>query len=84
MYFDIAEDTLRKHYRNELDNAHMYRTGKLSRNLYLDALNGCKSSREFWLKTQGKQAFAKTIEERAQDNKVISLLEEINANSKKG
>lgn len=82
-YFNISIDTLAKHYRNELDNGHLHRTAKLGRNLYLDALGGCKSSREFWLKTQGKQAFAKTIEEREKDDKVMSLLEILAAKAKK-
>lgn len=58
-YLDIDEDTLAKHYKRELAHGKMVRTGKLGRNLYLDAINGCKDSRKFWLCTQGGQVMAK-------------------------
>ena len=76
MYFDLDEKTLRKHYRNELDKSNMSRTGKLGRNLYLDALAGDKSAREFWLKTQGRWSYAKPPEDE-KPSKVESLLERI-------
>lgn len=75
MYFDIDEDTLRKHYRAELDKSNMMRTGKLGRNLYLDALAGDKQAREFWLKTQGRWSYAKPPEE--QGSKTDALLEKL-------
>lgn len=76
MYFDIDGDTLRKHYREELDKSNMMRTGKLAKNLYLDALAGDKSAREFWLKTQGRWSYAKPPEDE-KPSKVESLLERI-------
>ena len=75
MYFDLDEKTLRKHYRNELDKSNMMRTGKLGKNLYLDALAGDKASREFWLKTQGRWSYAKPPEE--QGSKTDALLEKL-------
>jgi hypothetical protein len=52
-YFRMDEETLNKYYKHELDQSLMHRTARLSRNVYLDALNGCKSSRTFWLTHRG-------------------------------
>jgi hypothetical protein len=62
-YLNIDEITLRKYYREELDHSQMKKTGKLARNLYLDALNGDKESREFYLRTRGGFANAKPKED---------------------
>lgn len=67
-YLDIDEDTLAKHYKRELAHGKMVRTGKLGRNLYLDAINGCKDSRKFWLCTQGGQVMAKVPEKSSDEN----------------
>src|SRR5258708_34330516 len=61
-YFNINTDTLRKYYALELDKSKMNRVGKLARNLYLDALAGCKDSRKFYLTCQAGWAPAKPIE----------------------
>ncbi len=62
-YLDIDDKTLRRHYRDELDKAKMDKTVALSDNLYQDAINGDKASREFWLKCQAKWAYAKPPED---------------------
>jgi len=81
VYMDLKVDTLIDIYGDELKKSKMLRTSKLGRNLYLDALAGCKQSREFWLKTQGRWSFAKEKEEVDKTDKVISLLEQLNQNT---
>lgn len=63
-HLDIDEKTLRKHYKKELHNAKRDKAMALGNNLYLDALNGDKQSREFWLKTQARWSFAKPDEDK--------------------
>ena len=72
-YFSIHADTLRKHYRNELDNSLMMRTAKLSKNVYLDALRGDRWSRNFWLTHRGGWYPARGKEEDAGKDAEASL-----------
>ncbi len=59
----IDERTLCKYYENELDNHKDHMIGSLAKNLYQDALDGDKASREFWLKCQGRWSYAKPPED---------------------
>lgn len=77
MYFDMSVDTLRAHYREELDKAKMEKTAALGGNLYLDALNGDKDDRMFWLKCQGRWSYAKPPEDNEKDLKQITLMEKL-------
>lgn len=63
-YIGINDNTLRKHYRYELDHAKMDKTMALSESLYRDALAGDKDDRQFWLKCQARWAYAKPEEEK--------------------
>ncbi|PWU07231.1 MAG: hypothetical protein C5B43_00625 [Verrucomicrobia bacterium] len=76
-YLDIDEKTLRKHYRYELDKAKMEKTMMLGNNLYADALNGDKVSREFWLKCQGGWHYSKPPEDNDRDSKILSVMERV-------
>ncbi len=62
-YLNIDDNTLRKHYRYELDHAKMDKTIALADSLYRDALAGDKDDRQFWLKCQGRWAYYKPPEE---------------------
>ena len=77
-YLGVNVNTLRKHYRRELDDALMDKTVVLANMLYKDALNGCQRSREFWLKCRGGWSYAKATEE-DKSSKTESLLEKLNA-----
>jgi hypothetical protein len=83
VYMDLKVDTLINIYGEELKKSKMLRTSKLGRNLYLDALAGCKQSREFWLKTQGRWSFAKEQETVDKTDKMIELLVQLNQNTLK-
>lgn len=63
-YLDIDDNTLRKHYRYELDHAKMDKTVALANSLYRDALAGDKDDRQFWLKCQAKWSYAKPEEDK--------------------
>lgn len=76
-YFDIAVNTLRKHYKYELEDAKLDRTMQLGDNLFKDALEGDKQSREFWLKCQGGWSYAKSQEDKDKDDKQITLMEKL-------
>ena len=76
-YLQIDDKTLRKHYRHELDCAKMDKTMALSDNLYMDALNGDKDDRQFWLKTQGRWSYAKPKEEVEHDAQMLTVLEKL-------
>ncbi len=73
---DIDPKTLRLHYRDELDNTKENMISALSKNLYQDALNGDKDSREFWLKCQGRWSYYKPPEQ-DKSAQVVTLLESI-------
>lgn len=81
--FDICVNTLKKHYRSELDENLENMIGGMVKNLYQDALSGDKKDRELWLKTRGKLAFAKAAEEKEREDKMISLLEAVVGVAKK-
>lgn len=76
-YLRISLPTLTKHYRKELDETLMDRTIALSDSLYMDALNGDKQAREFWLKYRAKWAPGKAPEEKEKDEKIMSVLEKL-------
>ena len=76
-YFKISSVTLRKHYSEELDKSRMDRMMVLTDNLYKDAVEGCKSSREFWLKTIGRLSFAKPQEEKDATDRMVTVLERL-------
>jgi plasmid maintenance system antidote protein VapI len=63
-YLEIDDNTLRKHYRYELDHAKMDKTAALANSLYRDALEGDKDDRQFWLKCQAKWSYAKPEEDK--------------------
>lgn len=68
LYLEISPDTLRKHYAPELDKSVMMRTSKLARNVYLDAVGGCKASRSFWLTHKGGWYAAKAPEKKEDES----------------
>lgn len=51
-YIGIAEKTLRKHFRRELDSSKGATTYKVSKALVQNAVNGNVTAQIFWLKTQ--------------------------------
>jgi plasmid maintenance system antidote protein VapI len=61
--FEICDDTLNKHYKNELDNEKEGMIAKLGKSLYQKALDGDGKAAEFWLKCQGKWSYAKAQED---------------------
>ena len=61
--FGIDQETLSKYYVAELENNKEVMIASLAKNLYRDALEGNESAREFWLKTQGRFAYAKPPED---------------------
>ena len=75
--FDIDEDTLNKHYKEELDNHKEHLISRLGMGLINDALEGDQKAREFYLKCQGRWSYAKDdkeLEEREKYNSVIEKL----------
>lgn len=62
-HLDIDATTLRRHYRAELDATVDEMTAQLGSNLFQDALQGDKQSREFWLKCRAKWSHAKPPED---------------------
>lgn len=83
-YLQIDAKTLRKHYREELECSVMDKIAGISGNAYGMAMEGNEKMIEFVLKTQGRWSYAKPIEEVSKDDKVISLLEQLNESVKKG
>lgn len=79
-YLDISINTLKKHYKKELDETLMNKTMELTNNVYKDAIKGDKGQREFWLRTLGKLANAKPKEEKERDEKILTLLEKLAEN----
>jgi hypothetical protein len=75
--FGIDQDTLAKHYVEELDNNMEHMIGKLAKNLYQDALNGDEKSREFWLKCRGRWSYAKPPEDTERDRQQATLIERL-------
>lgn len=73
-YLDIDQKTLLKYYRYEATKAKLEKTAKLGGNLYLDALHGDKQAREFWLRTQGRWANARTPDEEKITNALLEKL----------
>lgn len=64
-YLDISDETLRKYYREELDQSRLKKTVKIGKLLYERALGGEFDAQVFWLKTQGRWHFARPPEESA-------------------
>jgi hypothetical protein len=52
-------------------------TAELATNLFQDAKNGDKSSREFWLKTRGRWSFARPPEDEDKEKLKRSVLEKV-------
>lgn len=77
LYFDIDVNTLRKYYREDLHNAKMDKLAILGENLYIDALNGCKQSRELYLRCQGKWSNYKPLDSDPDKQAMSSLLEKL-------
>jgi SOS response regulatory protein OraA/RecX len=75
--FGIDQDTLAKHYVEELDNNKEHMVGALAKNLYQDALNGDEKAREFWLKCQGRWSYAKPPEDTERDKQQTTLMERL-------
>lgn len=75
-HLDICLDTMEKHYRNELDYSLDQLNSELAGSLALDALNGDKDARKFWLQTRARFAIARPVEEEKLD-KANSLLEQL-------
>jgi hypothetical protein len=73
-YMGIDLGTLRTYYKEELHNGLMEKNRILGENLYLDALNGCKESRRFWLSTKGKFCYYKPPDE-SQNTSMQTVLE---------
>jgi len=48
----ISRNTLRKHFKNELETEHVKATVDVAMSLYQKAVNGNVSAQIFWLKTQ--------------------------------
>jgi hypothetical protein len=63
-HLGINENTLRKHYRDEMDLALDGMNTALSGTLYRDAIAGDKQAREFWLKTRARWSYAKPEEDK--------------------
>lgn len=75
--FDIHEETLRKHYREELEDSLENMNSTLAKGLYADALSGDKAAREFWLKCRARWSYAKAPEDTAKDEKTQTLMEKL-------
>ena len=51
---DITDDTLRKHYRRELDEGRVDANAEIGKTLFQQAKNGNTSAAIFWLKTRAQ------------------------------
>jgi predicted ArsR family transcriptional regulator len=51
---DITDDTLRKHYRKELDEGRIEANASVAQTLYQQAKNGNTTAAIFWLKTRAQ------------------------------
>lgn len=70
-HLDLHTDTLRKHYRNELDNANLDAEQKLGKTLFQKGFeDGDLGAMIFWLKTRTKGRWK---EEKKEDNSVTVI-----------
>lgn len=83
---NICEDTLRKHYREELDKGKAVAIYMVAKGLYLDAISGDDKARQLFLTTQAKwsnslEDTASSAEERAKvvDSKLLETFNLLNA-----
>jgi hypothetical protein len=74
---EISEETLTKHYKQELDDSKDGMISALGKNLYNDAINGDEKAREFWLKCQGRWSYAKAPEDVDKDKQTQTLMEKL-------
>lgn len=51
---DITDDTLRKHYRKELDEGRIEANASVAQTLFQQAKNGNTTAAIFWLKTRAQ------------------------------
>lgn len=76
-YLGISDETLRKHYRDELDKAKMENIVEISGIAYKRAREGSEKMIEFILRHQGKWAPYKSPEDIEKDKKQTSLMERL-------
>lgn len=76
-YLRISDDTLRKHYPDELDQAKMDKIEFISTNVYKLAAEGNEKMMEFVLKCQGRWSYAKPPEESEKDKQQMTLMEKL-------
>ena len=76
-YMGITDETLRKHYSEQLTKPLMDATAILVESLYQDAMNGDKDARKFFLTHRGGLYPAKAPDEDKNKGLTDSLLEKI-------
>jgi len=74
----VSENTLRKHYRHELDNARNEKNACVASSLYQKAINGDVAAQCFWLKTRAGWKETIVQENRDLDKKIIFETDEDN------
>ncbi len=73
----IVEETLNKHYEEELDNSMELLINNLAKSLYQRAIDGDEKAAEFWLKCRARWAPAKSEEDIEKDKRQTSLMEKL-------
>lgn len=68
---DITDDTLRKHYRKELDEGRIDANASIGQTLFQQAKNGNTTAAIFWLKTRAQWKETDRVEITGADGKPV-------------
>jgi predicted ArsR family transcriptional regulator len=71
---EITDDTLRKHYRKELDEGRVEANAAIGQTLFQQAKNGNTTAAIFWLKTRAQWRETDRIEVTGPDGKAIETI----------
>lgn len=71
---EITDDTLRKHYRKELDEGRIDANATIGQTLFQQAKNGNTTAAIFWLKTRAQWRETDRLEVTGVDGKAIETI----------
>jgi len=71
---EITDDTLRKHYRKELDEGRIEANASVAQTLYQQAKNGNTTAAIFWLKTRAQWRESDRLEVTGANGKPVELV----------
>lgn len=74
-YLDVSEDTLRRHYRDELDNSVVRANAKVAAKLYRKAIDDNDIKAQiFWLKTRARWRETDHGDDKSVSDKIVDRL----------